>query len=41
MFTPPIVELSPTLANGMICAPVGPTSSKSVCAMSLELMLLS
>jgi len=30
-FTPLMEELSPTLANGMICAPVGPTSSRSVC----------
>ena len=41
MFTPLMVEPSPTLAKGTISAPVGPTSRRSVCGMLLELMLLS
>ena len=36
-----MVEPFDTPANGTSAAPVGPTSSRSVCAMSLELMLLS
>ena len=34
--TPLMVEVSPTLAKGMISAPAGPTSSRSVGGMSLE-----
>lgn len=36
-----MVEVSPTPANGMMNAPVGPCSSKSVAGMSLELRFFS